>query len=435
MRGVEITSLSITPELDETPNRCSFRIIAGGTVPGKPVTITLGSINNGDRLFAGYVMDAHVGYWQRPDLPSNYFTDVSCLDYTWHFGFLKVTKQYTNLSATAIAQDLVATYAAVNGFTAKAVAPDLPPLDEITFTNEDLGDAMTRLARRIGAYWYVDYFKDVHLFFDEPRLSPPLELNPTHPSLTDVLKITERSQMLSRVYVEGRGTTILADIGIGATSIPVAAVDMFAVAPDVFLKVSFQGSDGGAQHLNFGGVVKGGAGALVGTGIGPSSPVTLTAQAGAGVTSGPHFYSTSFVTASGESLVGPEAFITTGEIPNPTATPGKPTTSATRDYTGLAQFPIGHTLTFKYAYSTALTSVGGVAASTTATLPSPASLSVVTIDNKDPLNPGRAAVVYVPIPYSANPRVKSIVVYVQIRRLPVPRFVPRGIRLRTIPAA
>ena len=44
---------------------------------------------------------------------------------------------------------------------------------------------------------------------------------------------------------------------------------MFAVAADVFAKVSPQGSEGGAQHLTFSGVVPGGAGSLVGPGVGP----------------------------------------------------------------------------------------------------------------------------------------------------------------------
>ena len=152
----------------------------------------------------------------------------------------------------------------------------------------------------------------------------------------------------------------------------------------------------------------------MGPGIGPASAVTLTAQTGAGVTSGYHAYVVTFATAVGESLQSPAASVTTGEVPDPIPTPGTPTTTATHDYHGLAQFPIGRTLSFKYAYSTVaiLADFSNTAAVLAAqTLPSPVSASIVTIDNKDPLNPGKAAVVYVPIPYAPDPRVKSIVVY------------------------
>ena len=62
------------------------------------------------RLYAGFaltVQQLYVG-----DKPANVQADVRCVDYTWQFGFLTVTRQYRTQSASAIAADLVARYAA-----------------------------------------------------------------------------------------------------------------------------------------------------------------------------------------------------------------------------------------------------------------------------------------------------------------------------------
>ena len=312
---VQIDSLEIVDELNETPNTCRFRIIGPTTVTtGLEVIITLGSMN-GQRLFAGHVLDVQQSYWAKP---VNVRTDVQAVDYTWQFGFPKVTKKYAGLSATAIVQDLIATYAAANGFTGANVAAGLPTIPEITFTNEDLGEALSRTANRIGAYWYVDYFRDVHFFFTDTA-QVPSALVPTHPSLANVTRESDRSQALTRVYVEGRGSTLLSAVNIGDTILPLEAVDMFAVSSDVFVKASFQGSEGGAQHLSFTGVQVGGGGTLIGPGISPAGAPALTMQAGTGLGSGTYAYAYSDVTAVGESLPSPVASLTVGSVAPPPA--------------------------------------------------------------------------------------------------------------------
>jgi len=238
------------------------------------------------------------------DKPANVQADVRCVDYTWQFGFLTVTRQYRNLSASVIATDLVTRYAAANGFTSTAVVANLPVLDEITFTNEELDQALTRIARRIGGYWYVDYQKGVHLFLEDAANAPEA-LTPTHKSLRAFQTSADRTQVLTRVYVEGRGSNVLATVGIGASLLPLAAVDMFAVGPDVFAKVSPQGSEGGAQHLTYTGVVAGGAGSLVGVSAQPAAAPILAAVTGGSVTPGWHSYAYTWVSPSGETFAGP----------------------------------------------------------------------------------------------------------------------------------
>jgi hypothetical protein len=310
--GVLIGSLSINQELDETPDTCRFTV--NGTVPsiGDPVAITLGS-KNAPLLFAGYALTVSQKYVG--DRPANVQADVVAVDYTWQLGFHMVTAQYRGQTAGAIVKDLVARFAAVDGFTATAVDPALIVLDEITFTNEDLITAITRTVRRAGAYWYCDYTKNVHVFLTETLNGAPEALTPAHKSLAHVTRQIERTQVLTRVFVEGRGSRLLANVASGDTKIPLDAIDMFAVAPDVFVKASFQGAEGGAQHLNFSGVIPGGGGSVVGPGMGPTVAPALAIAAGSGVDAGAHSYAITFTTASGESLPGPASSISVAPAP------------------------------------------------------------------------------------------------------------------------
>lgn len=408
--GTLISSFSIQSELDETPDRCMFRL--QGWVPPalEDVIITLGSKTSLTRRFAGTILETHQLY--AADNPDILQCDVSAVDYTWQLGFCStVTARYRNQSATTIARDLVATYAAANGFTSRNVAEGLPALDEITYTEEDVPAALTRLARRIGAYWYVDYDKDVHLFFSETGTGVPVDLTPAHASLADVTSAIESSQGLTRVYVEGRGTRILADVPAGDALIPVETADMFAVSVDVFAKAAFQGSEGGAQYLNFSGVVAGGAGALVGPGIGPSSPPTATAITGTGIESGFHDYGITFTTASGESIGSPSTRVTVGSVSDPGAAIAQPENRPSYSPVSASLIPIGDTLKFTYGYSTA--PAGSTLAQYLAqcTVTAPYSPTIVTVSNGDPFNPSMSAPVAFLVPNRNDARVTRVLVF------------------------
>jgi hypothetical protein len=411
--GVLLESLTITDELDATPNTCTFTINGAVAIAGSEVIVTLGSKNSGTRLFAGYALTVDQVY--AADTPANLQSIVHAVDYTWQFGFVKVTRQYRQWSATGIAINLIDSYAAANGFTFLGIPTGviLPVLDEITFTNEDLDTAFTRLARRIGGYWYVDYSRRVHLFFDESsELPPPEALTPTHASLADFRKTADRTQVLTRVYVEGRGTSVLAPAAAGASLVAVESVQMFEVAADVFAKVSPQGSSGGSQHLTYTGADPGNKGALVGPGIGPTEAPTLTLADGAGVTPGTHSYAYTFATGSGETFPSPIGTIITGQpLPNPTVPPAQPTNNPTGTPAMGSFIPIGDTLCFAYAYATTAHDAGLPFAQWKTTLVSPQSAQIVTVSNNDPLNPAMSAPVYVTTPRSADTRAKSVAVW------------------------
>lgn len=405
--GTIIESLQIVDMLDEQPNTCRYRV--NGWVPpiGVEVRVTLGSKNCVEPRFAGHaltVSQLYVG-----DNPDNVQADVTAVDYTWLLGNLLVTKYYYQQSATTIALDLIAA-AAGNGFTGHGVTPNLPVLNEMTFTNENLATALSRLARRLGAYWYVDGQKDVHLFFTEPQRPDPAALTPSHRSLADLRFDEDRTQTLTRVYVEGRGTTLVTYIPPGETKLPVVNAEMFeAVASDVFIKVSPPGSDGGSQHLTYTAAVRGESGCLVGPGIGPSAAPVLMGQPGTGIDAGSHVYAYTFVTNAGETRPSPLATTQVGAVANPTV-PATATFFQTATANGNFM-TIGDTVQFSYAYSTGDPTIAGDVLAKQ-TLAAPPSVSYVLPSNNDPFNPGMVAGINLTIPFSTDARVTTMVLYI-----------------------
>jgi hypothetical protein len=417
--GTLLDTLTITDQLDETPNRCTFRV--NGFVPetGAEVVLTLGSKNRKERLFAGYGLTVEQVY---AGVPKNVQADVACVDYTWLLGFMKVTAQYTNQSAGAIVADLVQTYAAANGFTTtNTIAAGLPVLDEITFTDEDLTTAITRVARRTGCYWYVDYHKGVHLFVTETGNGAPRALTPTHPTFTAFSRQADRTQVLTRVYVEGRGSRLLASVNAGDDRIPLESVDMFQPAGDVFAKVAFQGSQGGAQHLNYSAIDAGGIGTVIGPGVTPSTALSLSPALGAGLSPGVRQYAYTWQTAAGETRPSPLAAVdvtgqtTAAPLQAPLWIQDPPSNVPGSSYG--SNYNIGATFRFAYAWSTSAT----LGNETQLSALSPGSAPIVAISNGDSLNPAMSAVIRIGVPPSPDVNVKSAIVYASMNGGPYDR--------------
>jgi len=406
--GTIIESLSITQQLDEVVDTANLRINAAVPPAGGEVVIAIGS-QNGRRLFAGYGLTRQQLY--AADKPANIQADFSAVDYTWLLAFAKVTKQYRNVSGTAIIQDLIATYGAANGFTTNAVQANLPAL-EITFTDEDVPNAITRLMRRLGGHWFVDYAKDVHAWIGEDAtMTPPMALTPTHPSLADVRATVDQTQALTRCYIEHQGSRLLSAVNAAETILPVETVGGITPAADTFLKLSFTGAEGGALHLDFDGIDPGGLGSLIGPGVTPSSGPTVTPIASAtGMEPGTHDYAYTWVTASGETKPSPATRVAT-ENPYPPATvvPTVVQTPATSTNGTGSTWPTGESVRFALGYAYGA-DYDTIEASELAPIGSPSG-ALTTFSNNEPTYPQRSAPIEVTVPRSPDAAIKWVVIY------------------------
>lgn len=291
--GIFINSLTVNDREGETPNTCQFT--AWGFTPalGSRVVVALAGSGNPIRQFAGVVLSRQDVYLGQK--PSNYAAHVSCIDDTWQLNKRKVITKYLSESATDIAQDLIATYCP--GFTSVNVEAALPSIDEFTLTNEDVTAALNRLAKRIGGYWYLDYFKDLHFFLTETG-SDPVDLTPAHPSLSDFVATYDLSQVVTRVYVEGGGSNTLAAVPVGASTMPVIDAGWYPTSGMVVC---------GPQRITYTGKVAGGPGTgsrVVGLPQSPGAPSASDPHTLGGLVGGGYKWKISFVFGSEESEAG-----------------------------------------------------------------------------------------------------------------------------------
>lgn len=358
-------TLSVTDVVDDTPSRASCSVWGATPTIGDEFVAALGS----DRIFAGPVLTAEHVY---VGTPANYARNLSAIDYTWLLDLKLVTRRYVNTTGTAIIQDLIATYAPA--FTVIHVAADLDVIDEITFTNQQVSACLTQVLKRLGGYWYCDYYKDIHAFLTETG-DDPVALTPAHPSLMEFAVTIDLSQVITRALVEGGGGSALVACAAGETILPVDDASWYDAGGGRVTS--------GPQRIAYAGVSMGGGGSLVGPGATPSSAPAASLAGGSGIDSGAHDYAVTFVTGAGESLVGPRVSITVGTVAAPTQAPtlGVPTVGAGPD-------PGAHDYAVTFVTASGETTASQVATVTTGVTAAPGTYPAASATNGGSVDPG-----------------------------------------------
>lgn len=293
---VEYESIRITQVLNDEPDTATFTILPTASftpIAGESVVIGLGSSAN--REFAGQINVVGHQRVQGVDTP---WRQVTCLDYGRLFDRRLVTKVWLSVSASAIADDILANY--TSGFTGMGIVRELPTIEYFPATNARPTELFRRLGALVGGAFYIDYDRDVHLFgtAGETRVASPPQTLTT--SLATHLQFGHRydpTQIRTRVTVQGMGTEVLAALAAGETVIPVKTAEIF-------------NADGGEaiveqELVTYTGVEDGGDGSLVGPGVAPPSRLVTTPQVGAGIDAGQHYWAYTWVTGSGETLPSP----------------------------------------------------------------------------------------------------------------------------------
>jgi hypothetical protein len=400
-KRVLVESLTIHVASSAAPNTCAFTTQGYTPALGSEIVITAGSPNRLSRLFAGKVLSEEHGYFlDKPLAAANQSRRINGIDYTWELNQLLVTKRYPAVPVGNIVQDLLAWYAP--SFTRNGVDPVVAAMiiDEISFTYTTLSDALSQLCNRVGAYWYVDYYRDLHLFLSEPTtIYPnPTPLTPTHLTMKDVRHTEDLSQMVTRVYVEGGGATCMCDLPYGESLIPVETVAWY-LPTGGFIAA-------GPQRVQYTGVSAGGAGSFVGPGAGPSAAAVAMPQTGAGLGSGKYSYAYTHVTASGESRPSPLVDVICGTTPDYPEAPQDWFTSANFQPAQGNFIPIGVYVRIWASYLY----VNFDGPGTLANGPTP---WLLTISNRDTYNPNSSGELFNSCLYSSDPQCKYIGLYME----------------------
>lgn len=358
LAGVDVTAralvsaASIREALRAAPNTAnlSFKGASPPTI-GQAIQIGLGSLDPSHLRFGGTVQDVGQSYLDKSE---NLIWPLTLIDYTFALNKRRPFGTWVNVSATIIAQYLVAVFAP--GFTSNHVQAGLPAVSINFDGSADFITCLGQLATAIGGYADVDYSQDVHLFQTEATDAPD-PIDATHRPLNAPSSIafsTDLSQVRTRVYGKGHSETVPCNVAAGETILPIA--DAANVNPNGGQAIAGTISGGAqTQRLTYTGVQLGGGGSLVGQGAAPSAAPTLSLGAGtSALGTGVYKYAYTDVTPSGESLPSPLGSITTGPI----TAPSNPVPTAVTD-NSLGPAHVGYIAGDVFNYSCTFTGPSG----------------------------------------------------------------------------
>lgn len=228
-RYVQFNTLHVGLNLNDEPDTATFQVRPGPLLVERAFTdgftedfgglesveLTVGQtcqigLGTADNLeFAGQIVRlTHV--FQKTITGPLRYTLVEAVDWGRLLDRRLVTAEFVNQSATDIAIAILANN--TSGFTWQAVAPNLPAVDRFPVTNETVQGALKRLANLIEGGFYVDAYRDVHLFGAAGDAAPNAGTNPqplteTLWSLQEFQDKPDITQQRTRVVVEGKSTT------------------------------------------------------------------------------------------------------------------------------------------------------------------------------------------------------------------------------------
>ena len=326
--GIEVTqptaptrviykSVQIRDVLFDAPNTCSLTLYGAAPSIGAPIEVWVDA-NNPTLLFSGELQTVDRTYNGRPETVLH---PVTAIDDTARANRRRPLLRFVNVSATTIAQTLIATYAP--GFSSAGVEGMLPAVsitfDGIGSRDEGVLDGPREVDRRL----LVSSRTRRCILFVTPPGTPPDPIDDTPGRFLHDPTITwsaDKSQVRTRVYGKGASTRISTLIYGGTDLVPVENGEMFNPVGGQAIAAAVP--DGAAfKVLTYTGVQLGSGGGLVGPGASPSAPPALSLADGAGVESGVHKYAVTFTTAAGETAPSPIGTIPVGVVIPPAAPP------------------------------------------------------------------------------------------------------------------
>jgi hypothetical protein len=310
-QGLLIEGAQIVHALNDQADTAAFTARSWQPVAGQRIDVYSGDTSPQRQLFGGRILETTQRYLSKA-APKNVVTDIKCIDHTWLLSRWKVRGTYVGFSATDIIGNILVTY--TQGFTWTNLQAGLPIVDAITFDNDNVDTALTAICKQIGAYWYVDFKADVHVFTVADRAATSIT-QAAAGDAGDFAISEDLSQVATRIIGLGGGVGASVDLPAGATELP---LDLGVVNAAQWYPNSNGVVQVAAQRVTYTGIRGNtGRGAIIGTGNAPTVAPALAPTVGAGLGTGTYQYALSYITGSGETFVGPVAAVQTG-AGNPT---------------------------------------------------------------------------------------------------------------------
>jgi hypothetical protein len=285
-----VASAAVTQALNEVPDTATIRFSAAIplSLEGREIVF---SNSGGNWDFSGNILAIRTLYEGKT---SNVVLECDCIDFTWQLNAKKVTRRYTNQTGNAIISDLVAKDAPAGFYT--SYSETFAVIDEITFTNEELGQAISRVCERLGLYWWTTYDKAVAVY-SSPWMPSAGTIDQTHARQSSKLAThKDYVPIVTQVRARGGGAPAAVDVAPGSPTLPVEDASWYPPAGYV---------ECGPQVIQYQGVSDPGTGALIGGGNAPTTAPTVNAATGTNLAAGAtYLYAASYTTAAGETLPG-----------------------------------------------------------------------------------------------------------------------------------
>lgn len=147
--------------------------------------------------------------------------DVWLLDRYAH-----VSRTYYNQGVNTILAHILANYTN-GGFRVGYCPMTLGTIEEITFADEPVSDAISRLATAVDAHWF-SHDRVISLFDTLPDGNAPSITNTNTVQIRDSVYDDDLSQVRTRVQVFGGGGRATAQTAFGSTSIPVDELSWYS---------------------------------------------------------------------------------------------------------------------------------------------------------------------------------------------------------------
>jgi hypothetical protein len=310
--GLLIEGAEIVHALNDQVDTAKFTGRGWTPTGGSTIAIYSGDTSPERQLFGGRIVATNARYLSRTNVQNN-VVDFQCVDHTWLLSRWKVSETYRGASASDIITNILVRW--TQTYTWNHVQAGLPVIDAITFVNEQVDSALTEICKQVGAYWFVDYQSDVHVFTVADKPATPITQAAAGP-INDLAIAEDLSQVSTRIIGIGGGVGAGVDLAAGVSELP---IDLgFGAGQPQWYPPEGGIVQVGSQRVTYT-KLRGntGRGAILGTGNAPSSAPSLAPTVGAGLGTGTYQYAISHITASGETLIGPVASAVTG-LGNPT---------------------------------------------------------------------------------------------------------------------
>lgn len=230
-------TIVINENKNETPSTCTFQVTSedgSATVAiGDEVAIRSGD-NSEELHFAGLV--TRVEHIKAVDDVQRF--NVTAVDYSWLMQHVTVYKRFTGTTSAAVLAYLIGQ---VSGLSLGSITLPNDSIEEITFTNETVSSAVSKIVGRFNGTWKVDYTRVFSAFMTSGSAE---NVTLSHETMKDFAKTEAAQQHANRVEVTGIGTTVIYSNDDGEfhdATVPIVANEPFVTDGDLGVEMIIAG--------------------------------------------------------------------------------------------------------------------------------------------------------------------------------------------------